>query len=82
MTLLGDRKGNRWYSSHGLTDGKHLLNEIEAGVMVRVKTQIDSCPAFDETLKVQLKQCPVSLLVVQLMRQFDDNMKCGYNDNA
>ena len=40
--------------------------------MVRVKTQIDSSPAFDESLKVQLKQGPVSLLVVQLMRQFDD----------
>ena len=65
-----------------MTDRKNLLNEIEAGIMVRVKTQINRCPAFDETLKVQLKQCPVSLLVVQLMRQFDDNMKRGYNDNA
>ena len=55
-----------------MTDRKNLLNEIEAGVMVRVKTQIDSSPAFDESLKVQLKQGPVSLLVVQLMRQFDD----------
>ena len=34
----------------------------------RVKVEVDRSLVFDKSLKVNLKQCPVSLLVIQLIR--------------
>ena len=51
-----------------VTDRHHLLYVVKARVMLRVKAEFHRSLIFYKSPKVNLKQCPVSLLVIQLIR--------------
>ena len=53
----------------------NLLNVVEARVMVGIEAQVDRSLVFDKSLKVDLKQGPVSLLVMR----YDISYMCFFS---